>query len=733
MEFLHQYISEELIYALGWTVLHSLWQGLLVALIMAFLFQALREKSARIRYEIASLSLFAVFLMALSTFIILYDSVEQHSLEAILTGEFTLLINISGEGGFLQETIQQSLDYFNQYLPLIVSVWLLGAAFFSLRLLGGLAYVQHLKYNNNELLPAFWQKQMDRLSAKLRLKKRVDLLESNLVSVPMVIGFFKPAILIPIGAINALNEKEVEAILAHELAHILRNDYFLNILFSIIEVLFYYHPAVWWISANLRLERENCCDDIAVKLCGNSLTYAKALVRLQEMNAQQSIPQFAMPFFGEKNQLLNRVKRILNQPQNRSNIMEKLTATCLLLFGLTFFSINAKTPVNQHSSNLFHFWESLEVPQVKANITAIEEEVKRAETIEKMMATAIGQIAKTINPTDTLPDRKRDRHRIVKTEDDRRVEITLEDGIVQELIIDGASIPNDQMDEYEQLIASMMEEFSSIPAPPAPPAPPGLPAPPAPPSPPGLSDPSGLKFRHEQGRLGLNSTTTVTTQEGENGETIVIIDGDNGEPMEIIMDPDQTKVISIDGDLIQVGDTAFIVDELFFPGGHHMFFNHDSNSFPSDITVTKDGFIFAPGFSVESWDAEELKELMNGMTEEQSALAKEYRERVMEWKEEMAMRQSESQAEMRELRERRQAEMRELRDEMKEKQREYREQMREQMREQREEQKRLSRELREKYREQQNRDRESIREIENDRRQLHTDISFDGKGHFDAA
>jgi hypothetical protein len=155
----------------------------------------------------------------------------------------------------------------------------------------------------------------------------------------MVIGHLKPVILFPIGAINRLNPNEVEAILAHELAHVMRNDYALNIIQSVIEALFYFHPAVWWISAQIRAERENCCDDVAIELCGNSMTYAKSLVSVQEM-AYYS-PQMAMAFAGKsgKNQLLMRVQRVLNQPQNKTNIREKLIATCLLvalMVGLAF-------------------------------------------------------------------------------------------------------------------------------------------------------------------------------------------------------------------------------------------------------------------------------------------------------------------------------------------------------------------------------------------------------------
>jgi len=113
----------------------------------------------------------------------------------------------------------------------------------------------------------------------------------------MTIGALKPIILFPIGAVTYLSVEQMEAILAHELAHIRRNDYFFNILHSLVEIIFYFHPAVWWLSNTIRNERENCCDDIAVSVSGNSLSYAKALVNLQELHAHS--PTLAMGFAGK--------------------------------------------------------------------------------------------------------------------------------------------------------------------------------------------------------------------------------------------------------------------------------------------------------------------------------------------------------------------------------------------------------------------------------------------------
>ncbi len=345
--------SHKLNYALGWTVIHSLWQAMVIALLSGVVMIALRNKTAKTRYLLSNLALLTVLLSAVVTFCIYYDFskeagqrvfipdtsvVAETSANAVLanTTPISQYQNTAEDAPLSMEGLKR---YFNRHIYLIVTIWVLGVALFMLRLLSSISYVYYLKSKMNFPADEYWQELLDGLAAKVNIQKGIELVESALVRSPMVIGHLKPVILFPIGAINRLNPSEVEAILAHELAHVMRNDYAFNIIQSVIEALFYFHPAVWWISAQIRAERENCCDDVAIELCGNSMTYAKSLVSVQEM-AYYS-PQMAMAFAGKsgKNQLLMRVQRVLNQPQNKTNIREKLIATSLLIalmIGLAF-------------------------------------------------------------------------------------------------------------------------------------------------------------------------------------------------------------------------------------------------------------------------------------------------------------------------------------------------------------------------------------------------------------
>lgn len=509
---LKEIISENFIHALGWTVIHSLWQAIFIALGMALVLLALRKKTAWARYWVANIALILVLFTSAYTFFDLYQIADSHSdsnLSLIINEQTAAVLFGGGDASYFQQFLQQFQQYFNEHLPLIVMVWVIGAAFFVLRLFGGLAYVQYLKYNFNSPLSGYWEEQLEGLKNKININRGVELVESALVKVPMVIGYFKPIILLPIGIVNQLEQEQIEAILAHELAHIYRHDFLLNILQSVVEVLFYFNPAVWWISANIRTERENCCDDIAVRLCGSSLAYAKALVSIQEMN--MAAPSFAMTFAGkrQKHQLLNRVKRILNQPQNKSNIMEKFIATCLLLGAIIFMSVQANASYDPLNEN--------------GDMVVVE--LETVPVIEKVI---VQPHLKSHHITaDTVPDSPKT---FRKRYDDSDVEVTIKDGEVVKLKIDGKKIPKEEIDEHVGTVEDLFDRKNTwhvMPAPPAPPAPfapapapdveffPVVPAPPAPPAPPSFN------FEFDNPKI-------ITKKLGEDGNTFMIIEGEGG-------------------------------------------------------------------------------------------------------------------------------------------------------------------------------------------------------------
>ncbi|PYQ18974.1 MAG: peptidase M56 [Acidobacteria bacterium] len=211
-------------------------------------------------------------------------------------------------------------------LPGLVGLWGAGVLVLSLRALGGWALVQRLRRSGLTAVPAAIESTLARLVDALRVSAPVRLYESALVQVPTVIGWLRPVILLPASALTGLSAGQLELILAHELAHIRRGDYLMNLLQTAVETLLFYHPAVWWVSHRMRVEREHCCDDLAVAAGGNPTRYARALADLQGLCSDA--PALAMAATGGS--LLERIARLVGPPQHLSRTSRGL-ATLLAL------------------------------------------------------------------------------------------------------------------------------------------------------------------------------------------------------------------------------------------------------------------------------------------------------------------------------------------------------------------------------------------------------------------
>jgi beta-lactamase regulating signal transducer with metallopeptidase domain len=355
------FLSDNLASALGWTLLHSLWQITVIGLLNALVLMLLRRKTAALRYRITGLAMLTIPAVALITFCLYYNDspnvwrFEQGSITQQIEGNTPTLP--SPDAGaqtapIMPETSSETTQmgfgarmqaYFEPHLPLIACLWLLGVSFFLLRLVGQMGRLYYLKNRMNFPVDEYWTELTERLSAKAGLTKAVEVVESALVRSPVVIGHLKPMILFPLGVINRLSPQEIEAILAHELAHVVRYDFVFNIVQSVVEALFYYHPTVWWLSEQARNEREMACDQFAISLTGDSLSYAKALVTIQEM-AWFPLSQ-SLAFAGQNKGLLKtRIQRIFNVQQNTIFIMEKFAITSVVLLCIIGFAYSQSGP-----------------------------------------------------------------------------------------------------------------------------------------------------------------------------------------------------------------------------------------------------------------------------------------------------------------------------------------------------------------------------------------------------
>jgi|GEM_PF-3859959 len=313
--------------ALGWALAHSLWQSVLIAAVLWVLMKFQAVRTAHGRYLACGLALTLCVLATALTFTRVYRGESEVPVVETITATTRApqepnISNTADNGAFTPEPGTVKLgageapppiyrapnnSWVEPLIPWMVITWSIGVLLLSVRLLGSWAFAQHLKHRLLKPVPEWLATQFARLSELLGIERRVRLFESAAVESPIVIGWLRPVVLLPACAITGLSPDQLNTILAHELAHIRRHDYLINLLQSIAETALFFHPAVWWLSARLRDEREHCCDDIAIAACGHELEYAEALAALAEQRHHNA--QFALAATGGS--LLGRIQRIL--------------------------------------------------------------------------------------------------------------------------------------------------------------------------------------------------------------------------------------------------------------------------------------------------------------------------------------------------------------------------------------------------------------------------------------
>lgn len=276
--------------AAGLALLHSLWTGALIAAALTFALLFLR--SARARYNAAVLALLVFALTPL--------------LWLVPEPALTVPPFVPTAGGPVSIAPSAPAPDWLSFLPY---AWAFGAAAFTVRALGGWAVILRLRHQGAPVLDPLIHGAVQKWSAALGITRRVHVLTAAVES-PVTMGWWRPVVLLPLSALTGLGRAELEAVLAHELAHIARHDYLVNWLQVWFEVVYFYHPAAWWISSVIRREREHCCDDVAVQLSGDRLRYARALLQLAEL---QSCRQPVLA--ARQGDIETRIRRILQMNQ----------------------------------------------------------------------------------------------------------------------------------------------------------------------------------------------------------------------------------------------------------------------------------------------------------------------------------------------------------------------------------------------------------------------------------
>jgi len=386
-------IPQQLVNAIGNTLIHSLWQGLVLAAITGLIVVFTRKRQPTTRYKLLIGAMAIFFLSTLITFFNAFDDsaqlVESTVANPVMENAKVNVIAIDVQELSL---LTKTKNYLANHHQIVVMVWLLMVCARCIQLSIGLNRLSYLRKTAVFEVDEQWRNKIAELAKNLGIAQLVGIAESSLTKVPLVIGHLKPLILIPVGLLTALPPKQIEAILIHELAHIYRRDYLVNILQSFMEIMFFFNPAVLWLSALIRAERENCCDDIAIKETSSKINYISALVSCQEY--QLAAPDFAMAF-SKKGELKNRVQRLVyNSNQSLNKLEKSILAVCIIAvgFGLLAFSNVKKIGEVRMDTKL---------PLQTTTISFQQDSIKRLKALQKLQAKTDQKNAKTVTTTTT--------------------------------------------------------------------------------------------------------------------------------------------------------------------------------------------------------------------------------------------------------------------------------------------------------------------------------------------
>ena len=314
-----EWINPSLVQNLGLTLLHFIWQGALIGVLYALSLALLRPTRAATRYNLAVATLLVLAMTPVLTLVWLQQAAGNPY--AAMTGPVETLTIVAGHSGLIEPRSFSLLAW-------VVGIWLLGVAVMSIRLLLGWHYILKLRRSADRLAASHLEPLLERLKHQLRVTRRVQIAVSQKVCSPVVVGWLKPLILFPPALINHLPVRQIEMVLAHELAHIRRHDHLINLIQTTVETLLFYHPVVAWVSRRIRVERENACDDLAVDATRNRLAYVEMLATLEQL--RQPGPRLALAI--HDGQILGRIRRLVEQA--RPARQRGLTIPALLLITL---------------------------------------------------------------------------------------------------------------------------------------------------------------------------------------------------------------------------------------------------------------------------------------------------------------------------------------------------------------------------------------------------------------
>ena len=333
MKIITDVISDQIASAVGWTLLHSLWQGLIVFLLLIIILKFLKGKSSSVKY-IISCSAFIILLGA-----IVVTFLNQYTDEGSITPQYDKITYTTASKYF--ETDLHSNHYkavwnkckqfIDHNADLIVWFWITGVIIMVIKSAGGWLYLDRKIKSTRKVIDDNWFKQMEEIACRLGIRRRIKLCESLYASVPFITGIVKPAIFIPAGMLSNMSASMVEAVFVHELNHIRRHDFLVNLIQIFAESLLFFNPFIWKISKIIRAERELACDENTLNQGVVSLEYAKSITWFHD-RFEERTGLLHPALTGNGNNLLTRIKKILKPTQMKTKPSEKIIVSVILVF-----------------------------------------------------------------------------------------------------------------------------------------------------------------------------------------------------------------------------------------------------------------------------------------------------------------------------------------------------------------------------------------------------------------
>jgi len=306
MSTIANWLSPEILRTLGWTLLHFLWQGAGLAALFAVAAAICRSASARYALAVGALVLMLVSPAVTFTWLRAQaNPAVRTGAEGALTWAGTPTQNATALSGS-RAPVAESEATQPTWMLWLVEAWFLGVLVLSLRTAGGLILIERMRRKEIKRVGEELYARCLALQRKMGIERFIQYCECHRLDAPAVLGWFRPVVLLPVRALTGLTEAQIEAVIAHELAHIRRLDCFVNLFQIATETLLFYHPAVWWVSQRIRAERENCCDDEAIAICGDAVNYARALTLMEEWRTAPALMMAA-----NRSPLGERVMRLL--------------------------------------------------------------------------------------------------------------------------------------------------------------------------------------------------------------------------------------------------------------------------------------------------------------------------------------------------------------------------------------------------------------------------------------